>query len=99
MAPMALQMKLAAGPVAARTAQNVSGAIRPQRMAVQQRSRHVMRATKVADLEDAVKSGAFNLETAGIIYILATSSIKQRQSFRLAVSISHRWLYLTNSCR
>ena len=76
MAPMALQMKLAAGPSVARIAQNVSGATRPQRMAVQQRSRHVMRATKVADLEDAVKSGAFNLETANIAYLPVSSFIK-----------------------
>ena len=64
MAPVALQMRLASSRASVKSAQNVSGPPRPQRMAVQQRNaRHVVRATKVEELENASKAGELMLDT------------------------------------
>jgi hypothetical protein len=69
MAPVALQMKLAASRTSVRSTQKVSGPTRLHRMAVQQRNaRHVaMRSTKVEELETSSKAGALLLDTCAIM--------------------------------
>jgi hypothetical protein len=65
MAPVAIQMRLAASRTSVKSAQKVSGPTRLHRMAVQQRNaRHVaMRSTKLEELESSSKAGALMLDT------------------------------------
>ena len=57
MAPVAMNMKVATCNLASKMVQGRAVAAKPSRRAAQQMPRHVVRATKVADLENSVKPG------------------------------------------
>jgi hypothetical protein len=76
MAPVALQMRLAANRTSVQSAQKGSAPVRQQRMAVQQRfARHVVMATKVEELENSSKTGALLFDTRLIMMLIETALV------------------------
>jgi hypothetical protein len=59
MSPVALHMKLVSSQLTSRVAQHRLNGLPASRAAIQQAPRHVMRATKLEELENSVKDGAF----------------------------------------